>query len=107
MLRKVVTTNNIYLYDDKESLQMCVGMTFSQVSVSFIDYITVGFRFTDDKTNYITNVKFKDFALAMQVIKCTAQHLNKKVVAASSNDKVVNKFVFEDNSFFEILPLQE
>jgi TctA family transporter len=107
MLREAVAANNIYLYDDKESLQMCVGMTLNQVSVSFRDYVTVSFRFTDDEVNYITNVKFKDFAIAMQTIEGTAKHLNKRVVAAESSSEIVNKFVFEDNLFFAVPALQE
>lgn len=107
MLKEVVTITNTYLCDDKDSLKMCVGMQFSEVRVSYKDFIIVSLCFAGDKVNYTSNVKFKDFALAMQTIECAAKHLNKKVIVAESSSEIVNRFVFEDNLFFAVMALQE
>lgn len=107
MLKEIVTETNIYLHDDNESLKMCVGMALNRVSVSYKDCIIVSFCFTGCKMNYISNVKFKDFTLAMQVVECVAKRLNKTVSYAEGNEKIVNKFIFEDGDYFEVIASQE
>ena len=104
MIKETLTTENIYLSDEREGVKLCVGMKLSEVSIKKMDDYMVKITFTGTKFNYAANLTVKDLDTGTELVECAMKHLNKIVQHASVNAEEVTKFIFEDDSWFSLHP---